>query len=103
MTSSAARRSPSINRGEAIVPQINVSETDKEPRVTAELPGLSEKDIDVAVAATSDHPRREEGRAEGGEEEGEEEEGELLFRRTRLRHIPTQLAAAVLCGCRAGP
>jgi HSP20 family protein len=40
---------PFDQSGEAIVPQIDVSETDKEPRVTAELPGLSEKDIDVAV------------------------------------------------------
>jgi HSP20 family protein len=34
---------------EVIVPQINVSETDKELRVTADLPGVSEKDIDVTV------------------------------------------------------
>jgi HSP20 family protein len=34
---------------EALVPQINVSETDKELRVTAELPGVTENDIDVTV------------------------------------------------------
>jgi HSP20 family protein len=31
-------------------PQIEVSETDKEMRVTAELPGLDEKDVDVQLA-----------------------------------------------------
>jgi HSP20 family protein len=35
--------------GEALIPQINASETDKELRVTAELPGVSENDIDVTV------------------------------------------------------
>jgi HSP20 family protein len=40
---------PFDQSGETIVPQINVSETDKELRVTAELPGASEKDIDVTV------------------------------------------------------
>jgi HSP20 family protein len=32
-----------------LVPQINVSETDKELRITAELPGVSDKDIDVSL------------------------------------------------------
>lgn len=40
---------PFDQSGETIVPQVNVSETDKELRVTAELPGVSEKDIDVTV------------------------------------------------------
>jgi HSP20 family protein len=40
---------PFDQSGEAIVPQINVSQTEKELRVTAELPGVSEKDIDVRV------------------------------------------------------
>ena len=35
--------------GEALIPQINASETDKELRITAELPGVSENDIDVTV------------------------------------------------------
>src|SRR3954452_3640516 len=40
---------PFDQSGEAIVPQINVSQTEKELRVTAELPGVSEKDIDLTV------------------------------------------------------
>jgi HSP20 family protein len=32
-----------------LVPQVNVSETDKELRITAELPGVSDKDIDVSL------------------------------------------------------
>jgi HSP20 family protein len=32
-----------------VVPQINVSETDRELRITAELPGVSDKDIDVSL------------------------------------------------------
>jgi HSP20 family protein len=40
---------PFDQSGETIVPQVNVSETDKELRVTAELPGVSERDIDVTV------------------------------------------------------
>ena len=34
----------------AFQPRIDVSETDKEVRITAELPGLDEKDIEVRVA-----------------------------------------------------
>ena len=33
----------------SFVPEIDVKETDKEVRVTAELPGMEEKDIDVAL------------------------------------------------------
>jgi HSP20 family protein len=36
-------------RLEGFRPSVNVSETDKEVRVTAELPGVEEKDIDVTV------------------------------------------------------
>jgi HSP20 family protein len=32
-----------------IMPNINVSETDNEIRITAELPGLAEKDVDVTL------------------------------------------------------
>ena len=32
-----------------ITPQVNVSETDKEYKVTAELPGIEEKDIEVSL------------------------------------------------------
>lgn len=42
--------SPSLFRnGEAAWPNVEVGETDKELRVTAELPGMTEKDIDVSL------------------------------------------------------
>src|SRR4051795_7516645 len=40
---------PFDQSGEAIVPQISVSQTEKEVRVTHDLPGVSDKDIDVTV------------------------------------------------------
>lgn len=39
---------PSHDSG-MILPQMNVSETDKEVRITAELPGVAEKDVDVTL------------------------------------------------------
>lgn len=36
--------------GDTFAPRIDVSETDKELRVTAELPGVEQKDIEVAFA-----------------------------------------------------
>ncbi len=33
----------------SVMPQMNISETDKEFRVTAELPGVAEKDVDVTL------------------------------------------------------
>jgi len=35
--------------GGMLMPQMNVSETDKEILVTAELPGVSEKDVDITL------------------------------------------------------
>lgn len=35
--------------GGMLMPQVNVSETDKEIRVTAELPGVERKDVDVTL------------------------------------------------------
>lgn len=37
----------SQSAGTLLAPQINVSETDNEIRITAELPGVSEKDVEV--------------------------------------------------------
>jgi HSP20 family protein len=37
------------SQGGAMVPHIDVSETEKEVRVCAELPGVSEKDVDVTL------------------------------------------------------
>jgi HSP20 family protein len=39
---------PGLPRG-AVMPQIDVAETDKDIRVTAELPGMEEKDIEVTL------------------------------------------------------
>lgn len=36
--------------GGTYMPKVDVTETDKEIRVSAELPGMTEKDIDVSVA-----------------------------------------------------
>ena len=41
-----------ISQGEEhgiIMPQMNVSETENEVRITAELPGVSEKDVDITL------------------------------------------------------
>jgi len=35
--------------GGMVMPQMNVSETDSEIRITAELPGVSEKDVDITL------------------------------------------------------
>ena len=35
--------------GVLLVPHMDVSETDKEVRIQAELPGVSEKDIDISL------------------------------------------------------
>jgi len=43
---------PSLSRSDEagmVMPQINVSETDKELRITAEMPGVSEKDVDITL------------------------------------------------------
>jgi len=44
----AGKRWPTMSRGYA--PQIGVTENDTEVTVTAELPGMEEKDIDVSLA-----------------------------------------------------
>lgn len=51
-----------------LTPQINVSETDQEVRITAELPGLDEDDVEVALADDS--------LTISGEKEAEQEEVE---------------------------
>jgi HSP20 family protein len=45
----------------AFTPRVNVSETDREVRVTAELPGIDEKDIDVSVTRNTLTIRGEKG------------------------------------------
>ncbi len=38
------------NGGEGFIPRVDVSETEKEYVLTAELPGMDEKDIDIAIS-----------------------------------------------------
>ena len=45
-----ARGWPTISRTSELMPSMDVIETDKEFEITAELPGLQEKDIQVNVA-----------------------------------------------------
>lgn len=56
-----------LRRGGAFIPSVDVSDRDKEILVTAELPGLDEKDIDVTVddnALTIRGEKKEENREE---------------------------------------
>jgi HSP20 family protein len=41
---------PAAGGGGAIVPSVDLSETDSEIRIEAELPGVDEKDVEVVVA-----------------------------------------------------
>ena len=50
-----------------LVPSIDVTETEKEIVITAEMPGLERKDVQISVEdEVLDHPRREEGRKRAG-------------------------------------
>jgi HSP20 family protein len=44
---------PEAIEGEVLSPRVDVAETDKEVTVTAEMPGLDEKDIDVSLESDS--------------------------------------------------
>lgn len=44
---------PETIAGEVLSPRVDVAETDKEVTVTAEMPGLDEKDIDVSLERDS--------------------------------------------------
>ena len=59
---------------DALTVRSNVSETDKEICITAELPGLTDKDVDVAVAGNqiTIKGEKESELDEKGEEEGRE-------------------------------
>lgn len=58
------------------MPRVDVSENDKEIKVTAELPGMDEKDIDVALSHDSLTIR-------GEKQEETEEEGKDYYRSER--------------------
>ncbi|HME41744.1 MAG TPA: Hsp20/alpha crystallin family protein [Syntrophorhabdales bacterium] len=57
-------------------PRVNVSETDKEIKVSAELPGMDEKDIDVSLT-------RDTLTIKGEKKEEKEEKGEDYYRMER--------------------
>jgi hypothetical protein len=77
--------------GEAIVPQTTSARPTRSRALRPSFPAFPRRISMWRSTATSDHPRREEGRAEEGEEEGE-----LLFRRTRLT-----AHSNAACGCRS--
>ncbi|MBW2649019.1 MAG: Hsp20/alpha crystallin family protein [Deltaproteobacteria bacterium] len=66
----------SVERFEKFSPSINVTEDDKEVRISAELPGMDEKDIDVSL--TSDTLT-----IKGEKEEKEEDKGKEYYRMER--------------------
>ena len=59
------------NGGRSFAPQLDVSETDKEFKITADLPGLTEKDVEVKLAGNQ-LTLRGEKKSEHEEKEGEE-------------------------------
>jgi HSP20 family protein len=67
-----------LERGLAttFTPRVDVSETDKEIKVSAELPGMDEKDIDVSLA-------RDTLTIKGEKKEEKEEKGEDYYRMER--------------------
>lgn len=69
---------------EAFEPRVDVAETDKEVRITAELPGVEEKDVEVSLsgdAITIKGEKREE-KEEKGEEQYRLERSYGAFRRS---------------------
>lgn len=63
-------------RSDAFVPQVDVVDTDKEIKVSAELPGLDEKDIEVSLT-------REGLTIRGEKKEEKEERGKDYYRSER--------------------
>jgi HSP20 family protein len=80
---------PFSRKSEVFTPSIDVVDTDKEIRVSAELPGLDEKDIDVSMT-------RESLTIKGEKKEEREERGKDYYRSERsygsfTRTIPLPL------------
>ncbi|MBE0574846.1 MAG: Hsp20/alpha crystallin family protein [Desulfuromonadales bacterium] len=67
---------PSTTEDKVLSPRIDVAETDKEVTVTAEMPGLDEKDIDVSLERDSLVIR-------GNKESKKEDKGKSYFRTER--------------------
>jgi HSP20 family protein len=67
-------------------PAIDMSEDEKAYKISAELPGIDAKDIDVSVSG--DRPQRRKAPGEGRKGQ------ELSFLRARLRLVPAGIRAA---------
>ena len=79
--------------GQFIQAQMNVSETDKEIRITAELPGVDQNDVDVSLDDDVLTIR---------EKFEQKEEGELPLRGAVLQHVPALGSPALPGGPGAG-
>jgi HSP20 family protein len=72
--------SPQLAAGmTAFAPKIDVSETDKEIKICADLPGMEEKDVEVKLAGNQLTIRGEK-KAEHEEKEGGQKEGRFFHR-----------------------
>ena len=81
-------------------PAVDISEDDGAYKVTAELPGMAEKEIEVVVSGDTLSIKGEK-RLEKEQAAGEGAEGEELPPvRTFLRVVPAQLLRAGWCGSR---
>jgi HSP20 family protein len=69
-------------------PAIDMSEDDKAYKISAELPGLDAKDVDVSISGNTLVLEGEK------RQEKEEKEKELLFLGARLRLVPTRFRIA---------
>lgn len=67
------------NGGMAFAPRIDVSETDKELKICADLPGLEDKDVEVKLAGNQLTIRGEK-KAEHEEKDGGEDKGRQFHR-----------------------
>ena len=67
-------------RSDSFVPQMDVVDTDKEIKISAELPGLDEKDIEVSLT-------REALTIRGEKREEKEEKGKDYYRKRALLRL----------------
>lgn len=85
---------PLWNEGNGFLPALEVEETDKEVRVTVELPGLEEKDIQISVhdgvLELKGEKRQESERREGAGYRSERSYGSFQ----RLLQLPAEVDAA---------
>ena len=105
-SSFGVNRSPYIDAGRTFTPRVNVEETDGDLIVTAEVPGLEEKDINISLAndaltISGEKQQREERREGKGIYYSETLHG--AFERTiPLRNIeidPDRVQAVMKNGC----